>query len=650
MQLPSFSEETKVFVRPLGDPSTWDADSPYFQAAYQYGTTSAADPSTMRPAAVIFPATVDDIVLAVKYASNNGISIAVRSGGHSHEGASSCGGKNIQLDMARSQVGKGWSVDLAASELTMGTGWRLGEVWVNLQSNYRGFSTAGSFLSNGSCAGVGVGGHMHTGGVGPMSRLLGLFIDNVKAFTIVTADGQVRRVCKPIVPKPSSESTELALHREIWFAVLGGGPGSFGVVVDVTVKLHWDKDYPESRASLRVYPYRQKEGPKLLEALARHVATVSDRQDLPRDYLLGFGFASADPKYATWTPLLKDAMLAARSTAQRLKGVLHAVVLFPFLVFAVHLPWFVSILFSIATVAVVTKWNSHGGDINTTSGMNSSFFPLVIVQAGWYNGSGNPSDYDAKVKRFFAELDAVAEPHLPQGILWRLLHGAMRVVSPSRHTPMSQIVKQFMFFGEREFDLAYINQEFADVDHDLLKRNFPSAFLPSGPLHPRPEVCHHLLGRPMLSAPPAVQNAAIIWVGYYGGHHSVAYPRSGEMHGEPETAFPFRARGVQLPIGVFYKPEDGEASQLAHAFASDAEERLVGSPQGLFSTVDARPPHAPYPLRFTKQSLDDSWVHFYDNRAAYDRVQRLKQSVDPGNVFSASVFNVRATPKGEQEC
>lgn len=65
---------------------------------------------------------------------------------------------------------------------------------------------------------------MQTGGYGHLLRSHGLALDHVLCFTIVLADGSV-----------------LVVHRHgnyanLYWAVLGGGPGSFGVIVDITFK------------------------------------------------------------------------------------------------------------------------------------------------------------------------------------------------------------------------------------------------------------------------------------------------------------------------------------------------------------------------------------------------------------------------------
>lgn len=76
----------------------------------------------------------------------------------------------------------------------------------------------------GECPTVGVaGGYVQGGGQGPLSGIYGLASDNALQFTAVLADGSV----------------VTANHRsatDLFWALKGGGPGTFAVVTSVTFK------------------------------------------------------------------------------------------------------------------------------------------------------------------------------------------------------------------------------------------------------------------------------------------------------------------------------------------------------------------------------------------------------------------------------
>jgi len=71
----------------------------YTDASYQYATSTHKVDHDMNPALVIEPKSKEDIKLALEYARKNKVAVAIRTGGHQYSGASSTGGKNIQLDL-----------------------------------------------------------------------------------------------------------------------------------------------------------------------------------------------------------------------------------------------------------------------------------------------------------------------------------------------------------------------------------------------------------------------------------------------------------------------------------------------------------------------------------------------------------------------
>ena len=131
-------------------------------------------------------ADVSDVQNAVRAASETGILTAVRCGGHSLAGFSTCdGGMVIDLSRMR-QV----TVDAEARRARIAGGCLLGSIDTATQK-------AGLVFPSGVVSHTGASGLILGGGTGWLTRRFGLSCDNVEGFTLVTADGSVVRAnCK----------------------------------------------------------------------------------------------------------------------------------------------------------------------------------------------------------------------------------------------------------------------------------------------------------------------------------------------------------------------------------------------------------------------------------------------------------------------
>lgn len=154
-----------------------------------------------------------DVQNAVRSASRTGILTAVRCGGHSLAGFSTCDG-GLVIDLSRMrQV----TVDADARRARIAGGCLLGSIDTATQKAKLVFPAG--VVSHTGAAGLILG-----GGTGWLTRRFGLSCDNVEGFTLVTADGSV--VC--------ADSNE---NPDLFWALRGGG-GNFGVVTEFEVKLY----------------------------------------------------------------------------------------------------------------------------------------------------------------------------------------------------------------------------------------------------------------------------------------------------------------------------------------------------------------------------------------------------------------------------
>ncbi|HEY1659536.1 MAG TPA: FAD-binding oxidoreductase [Candidatus Sulfotelmatobacter sp.] len=166
-----------------------------------------------RPGLIARCADVSDIQAAIRSATDTGILTAVRCGGHSLAGFSTCDG-GLVIDLSRMRY---VSVDPDAHRARVAGGCLLGSIDTATQK-------AGLVFPSGVVSHTGASGLILGGGTGWLTRRFGLSCDNVEAFTLVTADGSIVRAnCKENV--------------DLFWALRGGG-GNFGVVTEFELKLH----------------------------------------------------------------------------------------------------------------------------------------------------------------------------------------------------------------------------------------------------------------------------------------------------------------------------------------------------------------------------------------------------------------------------
>jgi FAD/FMN-containing dehydrogenase len=165
------------------------------------------------PALVVQPSGVADIRTAVTFARERELLLAVKCGGHSYSGKSTCD-RGMQIDLSHF---RGVRVDPAARVAYVAGGSLLGEL--DHEAMAYGLVTTAGTVSH-----TGIGGLTLGGGFGRVARRFGLALDNLQAVELVTADGKVVRA-------------SAAENPDLFWAVRGGG-GNFGIVTLFQFALH----------------------------------------------------------------------------------------------------------------------------------------------------------------------------------------------------------------------------------------------------------------------------------------------------------------------------------------------------------------------------------------------------------------------------
>jgi FAD/FMN-containing dehydrogenase len=215
-----FSElQSRLHGRVLteGD-EAWDASRQTFNLTHD-----------QRPAALVRPASADDVVETVRYAAQRGLRIAPQSTGHN---AGPIDGLEDAL-LVRTDSLQEVTIDLAARRARVGSGVR----WASVVDR---ISEHGLAALHGSSRTVGVTGYSLGGGLGWLGRKHGLQANALTAIELVTADGELRRI-------------DHDNEADLFWAVRGGG-GNYGVVTALEFDLF---ETPEIYAGALFFPYER---------------------------------------------------------------------------------------------------------------------------------------------------------------------------------------------------------------------------------------------------------------------------------------------------------------------------------------------------------------------------------------------------------
>jgi len=165
------------------------------------------------PALVVQPSGVADVRRAVTFAQERDLLLAVKCGGHSYAGKSTCD-RGMQIDLSHF---RGVRIDPVSRTAYVAGGSLLGEL--DHEAMAFGLVTTAGTVSHTGVAGLTLG-----GGFGRVARRFGLALDNLKAVDIVTADGRLMHA-------------SAAVNPDLFWGLRGGG-GNFGIVTSFEFALH----------------------------------------------------------------------------------------------------------------------------------------------------------------------------------------------------------------------------------------------------------------------------------------------------------------------------------------------------------------------------------------------------------------------------
>ncbi|KAF5009323.1 hypothetical protein FDECE_4452 [Fusarium decemcellulare] len=539
----------------------------------QYATSSYQQEHDMNPALIVQPKRDEDIIQAIKWAKEHKVAIAVKSGGHQYSGASSTGGKNIQIDLSNTYK------DMKVLNPTTPVPENRALVFVGVSNRLQDFNGYlrhnGLFVPHGQCAYVCVGGHGQSGGYGQLGRSFGLFGDHIRIIRMINHEGKILEISK------ESDS-------ELFYAILGGSPGNFGIITHYIVEVYQSKSYmgtvagpngikgPHGMRGLWVY------SPDVLKQLLTSVAKMGDDPKVPRNYDLCVSVLSTDFPVTMLFPSLKDASIWEK-IQNKIKDALADDVL----------------------------------DL-----LNGDFPAIIVLYAQWCPTSKDDK-YDASVDGWFQKF---------RDLKSSFKNHTLRIEETELNEGMDKMTGRWIFPKRREFDLPYVKRTYGTTSGTLEKDGWVDAVVKRLDLiyNPRQSLRHNQGDKEF---EVYTHCKLSVQIQCFGGDNSRFYTNR-----DNGTSYSWRDSTVVQTLDCFHDPGD---EYRAHALNWQKENDAVmigrSSP---FSKQDRRVLWGSY--GDWNLGKEDIWKCYYEDADKYQRLGRARGKADPNGTFTANPFAVTA--------
>jgi FAD/FMN-containing dehydrogenase len=169
-----------------------------------------------------------DVAAAVNFAREHRVRLVVKGGGHSYVGGSNAPDSlliwtrpNMRAVELHDRFVPRGAAGLVEPEPAVSVG--AGAIWMDVYDAVT--TTAGRYVQGGGCTTVGVPGLVLGGGFGSFSKGYGTAAANLLEAEVVTADGATR-------------IANAVRNPNLFWALKGGGGGTFGVVTRLTLRTH----------------------------------------------------------------------------------------------------------------------------------------------------------------------------------------------------------------------------------------------------------------------------------------------------------------------------------------------------------------------------------------------------------------------------
>ena len=165
-----------------------------------------------------------DVAAAVRFASAHNLRLVVKGRGHSYLGASNAPDSLLVWTRKMDAVTVHDAFTPQGSDAAPVPAISVGAGCMWLKA-YQAATGAGRYVQGGGCTTVGVAGLVQGGGFGSFSKTYGTAAASLLEAEVVTADGAIRVV-------------NAAREPDLFWALKGGGGGTFGIVTHLTLATH----------------------------------------------------------------------------------------------------------------------------------------------------------------------------------------------------------------------------------------------------------------------------------------------------------------------------------------------------------------------------------------------------------------------------
>ncbi|KAF9042801.1 FAD-binding domain-containing protein [Hymenopellis radicata] len=227
------------------------------------------------PLYAVLATTPEDVKAGIAFAEAYNLRVSVKASGHDYLGRSTARNSLlISTHLFRNisfhddfQIG----TNSKGSAVTVGSG-------VRLNLLYPAAKAQGKIVVGGAAATVvAAGGYIQAGGHSPLSPLFGLAADNVLQFTVVTGDAEIITV----------DETQ---NSDLFWALRGGGAGSWGVIVSATFRT-----FPAFNGTRSITVISTKGSNAFGNIMRLHAEHIFDMDDLhPAQYFFAARNASSE--------------------------------------------------------------------------------------------------------------------------------------------------------------------------------------------------------------------------------------------------------------------------------------------------------------------------------------------------------------------